>query len=156
MIEVRTESDGPDLSGVVITYGEETSRTSFGREMIMPGAFGNVEQSDVVLNRQHDRTQPLARTGKGGLRLIDSATELRAEVSLPDTQSAKEAKTLVRQEILTGFSVEMIVESERFVNDVRVITGAKLTGLGLVDKPAYSLSRAEVREDEIDYPIWIY
>ena len=154
MIEHRRVNDDLSIGGVVVTYNEETSRTSFGREMILPGAFGDVSQSDVVLNLQHDRSQPLARTGKGGLRLIDSKTELRAEVSLPNTQDARDTFTKVRQEILQGFSVEMIVQSERYVNDVRVITGAKLTGLGLVDKPAYSLSRAEVRKNTI--PIWVY
>ena len=154
MIEHRRVDNDLRLTGIVVTYNEETSRTSFGREKILPGAFGDVADADVVLNRQHDRSQPLARTGKGGLRLIDSESELRAEVTFPDTQDARDAYTLVKDEVLRGFSVEMIVTSERYVDEVRVITGAVLTGLGLVDKPAYSLSKAEVRKNSI--PIWVY
>ena len=154
MIEHRRVDNNSRLAGVVVTYNEETSKTSFGREKILPGAFGDLSQSDIVLNLQHDRTKPLARTGKGGLRLIDSESELRAEVTFPDTQEARDAYEMVRKEILQGFSVEMIVTSERYVDEVRVITGAVLTGLGLVDKPAYSLSKAEVRKNSI--PIWVY
>ena len=154
MIEHRKENNDFRLTGIVITYNEETARTSFGREKIMPGSFGNISDADVVLNLQHDRTQPLARTGKGGLKLIDSETELRAEVSMPSTRSARDAYDLVSREVLQGFSVEMIVTSERYVDEVRVITGAVLTGLGLVDRPAYQLSRAEVRKKRI--PVWVY
>ena len=154
MIEHRRENNDFKLGGVVVTYNEETSKTSFGREKILPGAFGDVSQSDVVLNVQHDRTQPLARTGKGGLRLIDSDVELRAEVSMPSTRAARDVYDLVEREVLQGFSVEMIVQSERYIDDVRVITGARLTGLGLVDKPAYSLSKAEARKKDV--PIWVY
>ena len=155
MIEYRNEDGNLSLTGVVVRYNEQTDRTVFGKEKILPGAFGAVEKADIVLNSQHDRTQPLARSGEGGLRLIDSYKELRAEVQLPNTRAAQDAYELVKRKILRGFSVEMYVQSDRVENDVRVISGAKLMGLGLVDKPAYRMSRAEVREDEEEYPIWV-
>ena len=48
------------------------------REEFQAGAFGSVSALDVILNRQHDRRMPLARTGGGGLVLTDStASALR-------------------------------------------------------------------------------
>ena len=152
MIECRKSDSGFGIEGVVINYGEVTSRTRFGNEKILSGAFGAVEQSDVVLNIQHDRTQPLARTGKGGLTLIDSPKELRAKVDFPNTRAAADTYEMVKKEILRGFSVEMIVDSERMENDVRVVTGARLVGLGLVDTPAYQLSKASTQARIM--PLW--
>ena len=155
---IETRRSGSDeslkIEGVVVHYGEITSRTHLGKERIEAGAFGNVESADVVLNRQHDRGKPLARTGRGGLQLIDSNTELRAVAKMPATQEARDAWKLVDSGILQGFSVEMRVSSESVVDGIRVITGAQLVGLGLVDTPAYKLSRAKTQSRTM--PLWAY
>ena len=155
-IETRRSSNNDTLGieGIVVRYGEITSRTRLGKEQIQAGAFGDVSNADVVLNRQHDRGKPLARTGSGGLQLIDSATELRAVVNMPSTQEARDAWTLVESGVLRGFSVEMRVSSESVQSGVRIITGAKLVGLGLVDTPAYRLSKAKTRSRTM--PLWAY
>ena len=49
---------------------------------------------DVIATWLHERSRMLARTGGGGLSLIDSPTELRAEIALPDTSDGRDAGEL--------------------------------------------------------------
>ena len=66
--EVRAE--GRTLTGTAIKYGD-TATFAWGQERIEPNAFAPL--GDAILNAQHDRTTPLARTDGGGLTLLDSA-----------------------------------------------------------------------------------
>ena len=142
-------ADGDSLTGVAVRYGDIA--TIGGQlERFEPGAFGNVAALDVILNVQHERTRPIARTG-GGLTLQDGPESLRMAAALPTTQDAADALELVRSGVLRGLSVEFRAIRETFENGVRVIHEALLTGLGVVDKPAYPASvveaRAELRQE---------
>ena len=137
--EISPEND-MQLSGRVIRYGD-VAKLPFGKERIDAGAFGDVANSDIILNRQHNRNQPLARSGGGGLEVIDSPTELRLSANLPDTPTGREAMTLVRNGILRGFSVEFHAQSEYIRDRVLHIEKATLVGVALVDRPAYPESQ---------------
>lgn len=145
--EIRAQ-DG-NLTGTVLRYGDVA--TIGGQpERFEPGAFGNVAALDVILNVQHERTRPIARTG-GGLSLSDSPESLRMAAELPQTRDAADTLELVRTGVLRGLSVEFHAIRETFEHGVRVIQEAVLTGLGIVDRPAYAEStveaRAELRQD---------
>ena len=138
------------LSGRVIRYGD-LARLPFGSEIIDSGAFGDLSNADLILNRQHDRGKPLARTGGGGLQVIDSQTELRLQADLPDTPTARESMSLVRSGVLRGFSVEFRAKNEYIRDNVLHIAKAELVAIGLVDKPAHPESqvfRHEILEME--------
>ena len=124
------------LSGIAIRYGT-VATLPFGRETIDAGAFGDVSQSDLILNRQHERGQPLARTDGGGLQVIDSPTELKLQADLPDTQAAREAITLIRAGVLRGFSIEFRAIREYVKDQIVHVAEGVLVGIALVDKPAY-------------------
>ena len=71
-IEIRETADGlPELRGVVMKYG---SAAKIGRmtERVQAGAL-TPDPSGAMLNFQHDRQRPLARTDGGGLVLRDYA-----------------------------------------------------------------------------------
>lgn len=142
--EIRAES-GRTLEGVAVRYGEVSRRTLAGPETIMPGAFQPLP-ADVILNRQHDRRTPLARTG-AGLTLTDTPEALTVRARLPQTREADDTLELVRAGVLRGLSVEIRVAGERMAGGVRVIESAALVGLGVVDRPAYPGSRVEARAD---------
>ena len=110
--EISPEND-LQLSGTAIRYGD-VATLPFGKEVIDAGAFGNLEDADLILNRQHDRGKPLARSGGGGLEVIDSPSELRLRADLPDTPTGREAMTLVRSGVLRGFSIEFRALSPDF------------------------------------------
>ena len=146
MIEYRfSELEVPEegsriLQGVIMTYGE-VANGDYGPERFASGAL---EFSDVVLNRQHQRVVPLARTG-GGLELREVEGKLVMRADLPDTQDARDTVELVRKKVLRGLSVEFKSLQEHIENGVRVITKAALSGIGVVDTPAYSGSVVEAR-----------
>ena len=124
------------LSGTAIRYGD-VATLPFGREVIDAGAFGDLANADVILNRQHDRGKPLARTGGGGLQITDSPVELRLQADIPDTPTGQEAMTLVRSGVLRGFSIEFRAVREYVRERILHVAEAALVGIALVDRPAY-------------------
>ena len=127
---------GRVLSGTVLRYGDVAPQF---RERFVPGAFG-AELDVPALNLQHDPNVVLLASGSYVLNDGPRSLDVRAE--LPEGSAALE---LVRRGALTGFSIEFQAKSERREAGIRVIESAELTGLALVDRPAYLASKAEVR-----------
>lgn len=148
MIERRyselRQGPGRTLEGVAIRYGD-VAPMPWGTERFEPGAFGDVAGADVLLNIQHDRGRPLARTGGGGLVLADSPDALTIRADLPATRESDDALALVRAGVLRGLSVEFRAVAERFEADVRVIERAALAAVAVVDSGAYPGSTVEAR-----------
>ena len=112
----------------------------------MPERFvpGSLITSDVVLNVQHERSRPIARTG-AGLLLKDGPESLQMTALLPETTEARDTLTLVSSGVLRGLSVEFETVAEHEENGVRVIDMANLSGLAVCDRPAYPGSTVEAR-----------
>ena len=143
--EVRRE--GRILSGQGIVYGD-VARVGARAERFLPGAFGaDVGGLDVLLNVQHDRGRVLARTGGGGLTLVDSPTALEVRAELPETRESDDTLALVEAKILRGFSLEFVALRERMEGPTRVIASARLAGLAVVDRPAYQASTISARAE---------
>ena len=135
---------GRTLSGVAMRYGE-VAQVGHIRERIQPGAFGRVGSSDVILNMQHDRGRPLARSGGGGLMLEDNKEQLSLRANLPATSAGDECLELVRGGVLRGLSVEMVVSRSALVDGIREVREASLWGIGVVDRAVYKGTTVEVR-----------
>ena len=133
--ELRTEG-ARILAGVAIRFGD-VALLPWGRERFERGAF-DLDGADVILNSQHARDVPLARTGGGGLTLADAGDALEIRAELPDTRAADDVLILVRGKILRGLSIEFRAEDETMLGGVRVIRRAELRGIGVVDRPAYA------------------
>ena len=135
---------GRRVAGIAMRYGERTTIEGKFVEEFRPGAFAPI--GDVILNWQHDRNKPLARTGEhGGLQLADSATELRVAATLPETSLADDAVELIRRGVFRGLSIEFRSVEEKMVAGVRVIQKALLSGIAVVDRPAYSQAELQAR-----------
>ena len=142
------EHSGRELVGTLMRYGDlSTHNMSGSPERMEAGVFGDIGNSDVILNFQHDRRRPLARTGGGGLVLTDSAESLEIAATLPNTRDADDALELVREGVLRGFSSEFYTRRSRRDGNTNVIQAAHLPRVGLVDEPAYPDSLvAEIRQ----------
>ena len=146
MLEYRyaeLRQDGRRLIGTAVRYGEIADNTPVGPERFEPGAFAPI--GDAILNVQHDRGRPLARTYGGGLVLHDTESELRVEAALPKTREAEDALALVKAGVLRGLSIEFHPLQERMDGNVRVIERAHLSGVAVVDSGAYPGSTVEAR-----------
>ena len=141
--EIREAAEGI-LTGVVVPYNAPTAIGGFREQF----AAGSLRFDDVLLNRQHQRVIALARTGGGGLELTDGPTELRASITLPDTQDGRDVLTLVRRGVLRGLSAEFRAIREEWAGNLRTIREAVLVGVGVVDSPQYAgATVAEIREN---------
>ena len=135
--------DGAVITGIAMPYRSVARIAGAFDESVEPGAFGDVAGLDVVLNKMHMRSEPIARTGKGGLTLTDSSTELRLKAEIPSYRA--DIRDQVSRGILSGFSVEMFVDGEDWPStDRRIIRAARLTGIGLVDRAAYGKATAAI------------
>ena len=85
------------LYGVLVVY-EQPARTR--AEMFARGSL-TWPATGVVLNRQHNRGQPIARVIP---ELVGD--ELRVDLPLPDTVAGRDAATEVRNGTLAGLSIE--------------------------------------------------
>lgn len=141
--ELRAEPNSRNLSGIAVSYGD-VARMPWGSERIEAGAFGSI--GDILLNRQHDRGRPLARTNGGGLSLLDGADALRMTATLPETRDSDDVLALVRSGVMRGLSTEFIAEDESFEGSLRIIKRARLVGLAVVDQGAYPASLVAQRE----------
>ena len=145
-VEFRQDDDGLGVVvGTVIRYGD-VAKLPWGTEEFKAGAFENVESEDLIANRMHQRTQPIARTG-AGLVVVDGPEELRAEVTLPDTTFGRDTATELSLRILRGLSLEFRAIEDTVNEDTehRVISKAEMFGFGVVDRPAYPGSVASMR-----------
>ena len=136
-VEVRADPEERVLTGTAMPYGV-VATLPWGLERFEPGAFAGVQDTDVILNAQHDRTAPLARTNGGGLLLVDTPASLTIRATLPETRAADDVLALVRGKVLRGLSVEFNATEDRYIGDTRIVARATLSGIGVVDSPAYT------------------
>ena len=144
VFEVRQEGDRAIVEGAAMPYGSKANIAGLFTETVEPGAFAG-RMEDVVVNYMHQREAPIARTDGGGLTLTDSAERLTARVEIPSYR--EDILDQVKRKILRGFSVEMFVKDEEWPEvDRRVIKQAQLSGLALVDSPAYSQATMSIAQ----------
>ena len=143
------QTEAGTLEGIVIPYGVPSPIAGVFTEEFRAGSmrFGD----GVLVNRQHDRSRPLARLGYG-LALTDSADALRASLTLPDTVDGRDVRELVKAGVLRGFSAEFKAIAEDWPRpDQRIITEARLGALAVVDDPAHSGSIIEEVRARIEH-----
>ena len=147
VFEVRENEDGRSIQGLLVKYDEPAKVGNF-KEQFRSGAFKPI--GDVIANLQHDRSKPLARNSAGGgLELIDDPDALRVRIDLPETTIGRDTQELVKRGILRGLSIEFRVLEQRASSGIREILKARLTGLGIVDRPAYPQSIITKRDLKI-------
>lgn len=140
-------SDGPvNIAGLVLPYGRRAEIGGKFSEEFRAGSIG--QSGDVILNIQHDRTKPVARTGSG-LNINHDSDAIRASIDIPDTVYGREAAELVEARILRGFSVEFRALEDEWDGNHRTVTRAELVGIALVDRPAYTDAQIAMRFQEI-------
>ena len=142
----RAQDDGPGvLEGVAVKYNQRDMVSGAYYETFSPGCFGD-DLGIIMANVQHDRSRALARSPDGGLTLTDSATELRVRLELPDTADGRDVRTLVENNVLTGFSIEGSIEESTTdeADMLHTITRCSLHGVAVVDQPALQDSKATI------------
>ena len=134
-IYFEAEAHDEGLSGIVMPYGEPAKRLGY-RLAVERGAFKG-KMNDVVVNKHHDPSLLLGRTGpKGNVNLTDSPDQLLLSMRYPDTQAGRDAKVEVELGMLAGFSAELTILEDEWQGGDRIVKAAELHGIGLVARPA--------------------
>ena len=155
---LREDASNPDapkvLSGTVVKYGDvarvKLKDGSVVNERFMPGSFTRsrkIEDLDILANIQHQRHRAVARNGQG-LTLIDTPTHLRAEITLGEDSDSKDVYAKYKSGVLKGLSPEFDPVRATYENGVLSRHQAELSGIGIVDRPAFSESMLEERAAE--------
>jgi len=150
------EVEGRTLTGLALPF-ETEARIGTMRERF---ARGSVQSSgEAILNRQHQRSIPLAREPETLVfEVTDSGLLMRAV--LPETREADDTLALVRARVLRGLSVEFVAHRERFLAGVRVIEAATVRGLAVVDSGAYqtglSVRQHDIPGVTVPVPWWVF
>jgi HK97 family phage prohead protease len=110
-LEIREKGEG-ELMLVGLAAPYETLSEDLGgfREVIEPGAFGDLSREDVYAAPHHDPRQIVGRVSAGTLRLDDQEDGLHFEVDLPDTTAAKDLIESVKRGDIKGNSFTFSIE----------------------------------------------
>lgn len=147
---------GAVIAGYAAVYDSPTVIGERFREVVAPGAFKRTlrNKSDVRSYFNHDPSWPLARTSNKTLALASDEHGLHYEVTLPDTQQARDLYALIDRGDVSGssfsFSVDkggqdVIPGEEDGELPTRVLRSLHLYELGPVSEPAYMAADVAVQ-----------
>ena len=114
-------------------------------EKVARGAFDNSLRSNISLLVGHDSRDLLANTKSGLLQLRSDQHGLAFEVTLPDTQRAKDVRQLVDAGVLSEMSFGFQVIADSWVGNTRTLSQVALREVSIVENGAYPQTSAEAR-----------
>ena len=115
-LELRA-AEGRTVAGVIVKYGTIANIGSLA-EKFERGSLKIGE--DLILNLQHDRGAPLARTG-GGLTVTDDGGRGRVCRGNCPWAARRSALADVKSGLLTGASAEFTVSDDEITGNLRTI-----------------------------------
>ena len=142
------------LEGTAVIYDVPQDLGEF-TEIVRPGAFKNLRDSDILFLDSHLHSRVLGRTGAGTLSLTDSDRGLDYRAALPDSEGGREAWELSRRGDYAGVSVgfRVLPGGERWEypnggRGLRELTALALDHLSPVARPAYADTRLVARMEQ--------
>ena len=134
--EDETRQSPGRLTGILLTYNVKASDRN---ELFEPDSLSWPDDG-VLVRRMHQRVAPIVKA----IPFLDG-NDLRIDAPLLNSTAGRDCAEELRSGLLKGLSVEFTATKETRRNGLRVIQKAILGGCGLVDVPAYSSARAELR-----------
>lgn len=159
---VRNESDPMRPSGYVVPYESMSAgREPWGmdselmREFFARGSMTVPKGKKILLRADHLRNSQSIVGEMADYEQRDDG--LWGQFELYDTQAGKDAATLIDRQAVTGLSMEAPIKGSKTTQvtvrggqKARRIDRATLSGVGLVEYPAYRKARAAFRAAHLD------
>lgn len=156
MLEIRTatfEAKDGKLGGYAAVYNANSlpltvrglNKDKPFTERVAPGAFDQSLGSNISLLISHDPRELVANTKSGLLQLRSDDHGLAYEVTLPDTQRARDVAALVAAGVMTEMSFGFFVRSDKWDGSTRTLTGVDLREISIVSQGAYPQTVAATR-----------
>lgn len=139
---VEAEENTRELKFKLLPFGEP-GRTNLGEIHADKGVIEIPEAETLELNEEHDYTRPIGKFSS----VEEREDGIYASVNIVETTAGNDALKLARAGLRTGISVEIadpIIENGQ-------LTAGRLTGAGLVVRPAFDNARlVEAAENETE------
>ncbi len=158
MLEIRTatiDATAGKLGGYAAVYDAPSKPLTIrgingGKpfvERIARGAFSSAASANVSLLIGHDRRELIANTASGLLQLRSDDRGLAYEVTLPDTQRARDVRAMVEAGILTEMSFGFYVRDESWNGSERTLRAVDLREISIIEAEgaAYPQTSTEAR-----------
>jgi HK97 family phage prohead protease len=156
LLEIRTakiEMTGDKIGGYASVYDAPSHPLTIrgingGKpftEKVARGAFDSSLGNNISLLVGHDSRDLLANTKSGLLQLRSDQRGLAFEVTLPDTQRAKDVRSLVDAGVFSEMSFGFQVIADSWVGNTRTLSQVALREISLVETGAYPQTSAEAR-----------
>jgi HK97 family phage prohead protease len=156
MLEIRTAKlamTGDKIGGYASVYDAPSHPLTFrgingGKpftEKVARGAFDASLGSNISLLVGHDSRDLLANTKSGLLQLRSDQHGLAFEVTLPDTQRAKDIRSLVDAGVMSEMSFGFQVIADSWIGNTRTLSQVSLREISIVSEGAYPQTLAEAR-----------
>jgi hypothetical protein len=156
LLEIRTAKlamTGDKIGGYASVYDAPSHPLTFrgingGKpftERVARGAFDSSLGNNISLLVGHDSRDLLANTKSGLLQLRSDQHGLAFEVTLPDTQRAKDVRQLVDAGVLSEMSFGFQVIADSWVGNTRTLSQVALREVSIVENGAYPQTSAEAR-----------
>jgi len=152
--DIRANDEGR-LIGYAVVWDARSLDLGGFVEVVKRGAFDRtlLENPDVVAVVEHDMAalSVLGRTTNGTLRLVPDDHGLRAEIDLPDTQTARDVIALVRRGDINSMSFRFrpypggSAIDTRSTPPLRTLSSVQLAEVSVVLSPAYPDTSVAVR-----------
>lgn len=152
-VQTRAKLDGRTLTGYAAVWDSPTEITQWGfrfTEVVKRGAFARTlaANADILVTLNHDPHRLLGRTSSGTAKLVEDATGLRFEVTLPEHGDGQIVRELVERGDLAGASFAFTVPDggERWTGPTyRELVDLNLFEAGPVVEPAYPATSLGLR-----------
>lgn len=115
-LELRANADGTPsrrIRGYAAVFNRDSENFGYFIERVLPGAFDDVLNDEVVALFNHDPNYPLSRTGKGLTIGIDE-TGLWYEFDAPNTTAGNDLLENVRTGVINKSSFAFSVKTDKW------------------------------------------
>jgi phage head maturation protease len=127
-VETRT------IKGLVVPFSK-VGNTSAGPVRFQFGAFGDIDESQIVLNMEHDRTRPLGRGIAGSQEITPAGISMAFKIA--PTGAGNDALVEASEGLRPAFSIEAKVNEYTIEKGVMVVASANLEAVAHVTSPAF-------------------
>jgi HK97 family phage major capsid protein len=127
-VETRT------IKGLVVPFSR-VGNTSAGPVRFEFGAFSEIDESQIVLNMEHDRTRPLGRGIAGSQEISPAGISMAFKIA--PTGAGNDALVEASEGLRPAFSIEAKVNEYTIEKGVMVVASANLEAVAHVTNPAF-------------------
>ena len=138
------------ITGMVVPFGVSGS-TSAGNVIFEFGSFQQFNAEDIILNKEHSRTDPLGRGIKGSEKITPAGISMSFKIA--GTNAGTDALIEAAEGLRPAFSIEATADEYTIDKGVMKVSAATLQQVAHVTNPAYkSALITDVAASEDDAP----